>query len=227
MKRLACIAGLAILSVAANAQVWSDNFDSYANGTQLHGVGGWTGWDNLLAAGATVSNAQSSSAPHSVDIHGASDLVQQYVGFNAGQYTYSTEVYVPTAFTGESYFLLLNDYNHGGPYNWSVQLRFTATTNMLTSDLGAGSIAFTRGVWHSLKVDIDLTANTKRVVFNGTQFAGGVWSSGAGSNLALEAVDLYANNATAVYYDNMSVPEPATLVAVGLGLAILLKRRSK
>ena len=30
---------------------WSDNFDSYATGSQLHGQGGWKGWDNNPAAG--------------------------------------------------------------------------------------------------------------------------------------------------------------------------------
>ncbi|MBK9233821.1 MAG: hypothetical protein IPO15_24020 [Anaerolineae bacterium] len=31
---------------------WSDNFDSYATGSQMHGQGGWKGWANDPAAGA-------------------------------------------------------------------------------------------------------------------------------------------------------------------------------
>jgi hypothetical protein len=30
----------------AHAQLFSENFDSYSNGSQMHGQGGWKGWNN-------------------------------------------------------------------------------------------------------------------------------------------------------------------------------------
>ena len=80
---------------------WSDNFDSYATGSQLHGQGGWKGWDNNPAAGALTSSAQARSAPNSAAIVGASDLVHQYSGYTSGQWVYTAWQYVPTNFTGQ------------------------------------------------------------------------------------------------------------------------------
>ena len=93
---------------------WSDNFDSYATGSQLHGQGGWKGWDNNPAAGALTSSAQARSAPNSAAIVGASDLVHEYSGYTSGQWVYTAWQYVPTNFTGQSYFILLNTYNDAG-----------------------------------------------------------------------------------------------------------------
>ncbi len=68
---------------------WTDNFDSYATGSQLIGQGGWEGWDNNPAAGALTSSAQALSAPNSAAILGATDLVHQYSGYTSGQWVYT------------------------------------------------------------------------------------------------------------------------------------------
>ena len=49
---------------------WMDNFDGYAAGQDLQGVGGWKGWFNDPAASASTTDAQALSAPNSVDIVG-------------------------------------------------------------------------------------------------------------------------------------------------------------
>ena len=76
--------------------VWSDNFESYALGSSLHGQGGWKGWDNDPAATAYVSDDQSQSTPQSADIKEATDLVHEYSGYTSGQYIYTAYVYVPS-----------------------------------------------------------------------------------------------------------------------------------
>jgi hypothetical protein len=75
--------------------VWSENFDSYTNGQDLHGVGGWKGWDNDPTWTAYVSNAQSRSPENSVDIKGNADLVHEYDGYTSGQYLYTAWIYLP------------------------------------------------------------------------------------------------------------------------------------
>lgn len=116
----------------ARAQ-WSENFDSYAAGSQMHGQGGWAGWDNSAAAGALVSSAQALSNPNSVAITGGADLVYRYSGYTSGQWVYSARVYIPSSLTtGKTYFILLNRYAPSATDNsWSIQTAF---------DLAAGDV---------------------------------------------------------------------------------------
>ena len=69
-------------NTASANRAWSDNFDSYATGSSLHGQGGWEAWDNNPATTVYVTDDQSRSSPNSVDIawfSGVSgDIVQQF-----------------------------------------------------------------------------------------------------------------------------------------------------
>ena len=232
MRNFACLALAAALATGASAQQWSDNFDSYANGQQLHGMNGWKGWDNSAAAGALVSNAQSASAPNSVNINGGSDLVHQYAGNNSGQWVFSGDLYVPGNFTGQSYFILLNTYNDSGPYNWSTQVVFDGPLNqVVNTGVSGGTLPLIRDQWVPFRVDIDLGGNTQAFFYNNTQLYAGAWLgevSSTGGVLNVGAVDLFANGASAVYYDNLAlVPEPMTLAVLGLGALGVLRRRRK
>ena len=75
--------------------VWSENFDSYTDGQDLHGVGGWKGWDNDPTWTAFVSNAQSQSPENSVDIKGNADLVHEFDGYTSGYYIFTAWIYLP------------------------------------------------------------------------------------------------------------------------------------
>lgn len=195
---------------------WSDNFDSYATGSQLHGQGGWKGWANDPGAGALASNAQSHSSPNSAAIVGASDLVHEY-SETSGQWVYTAWQYVPTDFTGQSYFIMLNTYSDSGSgNNWSVQVMFNGTDNTVTNDGGTsgGSLALVRGQWVQIRLEIDLDTDVGAFYYNNQLLYSGTWSgqvSGGGAQ-AIGAVDLFANNASVVYYDDMSL-EDATVAS--------------
>ena len=104
----------------------------------MHGQGGWKGWANDPAAGARTSSIQARSAPNSVDILGASDLVHEYSGYSSGSWVYTAWQYVPTDYTGQSYFILLNTYVDVGTNNWSVQVQFDAGTNLVVNEGATG-----------------------------------------------------------------------------------------
>lgn len=220
-------AALLGLSVSAYAQPWSDNFDSYATGSQMHGQGGWTGWDNSAAAGALTSARQALSVPNSVDIAGGSDLVHQYSGANSGVWTYTANMFIPGNFTGTTYFIITNTYNHGGPYDWSVELQFRASNPAILDDFRTENpVNYVRDAWAEIRVVADLTNDICDTYYNGALLSTGTWTTGAGSALNIGAVDLFANGASSVYYDDLSlIPEPASLSLLGLGALALLRRR--
>jgi len=54
-------------SVASGA-VFTEDFESYAAGSALHGQGGWKGWDDTAGAGAPTSSSYAFSGSNSVEI---------------------------------------------------------------------------------------------------------------------------------------------------------------
>ncbi|HUU99083.1 MAG TPA: hypothetical protein VM487_25395 [Phycisphaerae bacterium] len=235
MMRLTLLFGamavLALLPASAIAD-WEENFDSYQNGSSMHGQGGWKGWDNDPQWTAYVTDVQARSAPHSVDIAGNSDLVHEYPGYTSGDWTYTAWQYVPEDFIEDpnfppagTYFIMQNTYNDLGPYNWSVQLAFQED-GMLVGDCGAAdnvTMPYVKGEWVEIRVDIflDPEDDWTQVYYNDVLLddpslpdhpvlgGGYSWSlgvfGGGGGVLEIGAVDLFANQCSSVYYDDMSL----------------------
>ena len=190
---------------------WADNFDSYATGSQMHGQGGWKGWDNNPAFGALTSDVEALSAPNSVDILGNSDLVHEYSGYTSGQWVYTAWQFIPGSFSGTSYFIMQNTYNDGGPYNWSVQVQIDSASNQLISDNDGATLPLIRDQWVEIRIEIDLDADVQTFYYDDQMLYQKSWVDGVsgGGAVNIGAVDLYANGATSVYYDNMSLARPA------------------
>ncbi|MCC6678825.1 MAG: hypothetical protein IT436_16975 [Phycisphaerales bacterium] len=222
---LFAIAAAGMVPVAAMAQ-WSDNFDSYSPGT-INGQGGWQGWDGNPAFAGTVTSALALSAPNSQQINSASDSVHLYSGVSTGMWTYTAKQYIPSSFTGSTYFILLNTYNDGGPYDWSVELQFLGGTGQIVDDLRASNpVTFVRDAWAEIRIDFDLTANTISQFYNGSLIASGTWTTGTPSVLNLAAVDLFGGTGTDVYYDDMRlIPAPASAALMGLAGLLSARRR--
>jgi len=193
---------------------WSDNFDSYQNGQFLDGGpddGGWKGWDNDPAAGAYVTDVQSRSSPHSVEIAGPTDLVHEYAGYTSGKWTYTAWQYIPDDFVGDTYFILLSDYTDGaGQGNtWVVQLSFNSETGLVESQFSGETLNFITGQWVEIRCEIDLDGDWLEIYYNNLLLAEHPYSDtaqgGGGGPLIIDAVDLFANGASPVYYDDISL----------------------
>lgn len=203
-----------LCATAVNAQSWSDNFDTYTAGASVVGLGGWEEWGP--GAGANVESAQALSPLNSIDVVGGTDLVHQYPGVTSGKWVYRTMQYIPSSYVGESYFILLNTYDGvTASYDWSVQVEFDAALGIVEGDMGAsnnGTADIVFDTWVEIKVFIDLDNDLTEFFYNGEQvgpaysWTGGVFGAGTGA-LNLGAVDLYANSATSVYYDDMELYE--------------------
>ena len=189
---------------------WSDNFDSYATGESLHGVGGWKGWDNSEAATAYTSDVEARSIPNSVDIAAASDLVHEYSGSTSGIWTYTAWQFVPSDFDGISYFILLNTYADGGPYNWSTQVNFDSAAGLVVNEGAAGGmLPLIKGQWVEIRVEINLDTDTQSFYYGDDLLFTGSWTEGmsGGGALNIAAVDLFAHDASSVYYDDISLSQ--------------------
>ena len=190
---------------------WSDNFDSYASDLSLNGVGGWKGWGNSAAATAYTRDEQAHSTPNSVEIVNVSDLVHEYSGYTSGNWTYTAWQYIPMDFAGESYFILLNQYDDGGATNnWSTQVDFNGTTDTVVNEGPAGgTLPLVRGQWMEIRVEIDLDNDIQSFYYGGDLLFTGSWVDGqsGGGILNIAAVDLWGNYASAVYYDDLSLVE--------------------
>jgi hypothetical protein len=155
-----------------------------------------------------VSNLYAHTDRQSVEIRGASDLVREF-DLTGGKWVVTAWQYIPAGSVGTTYFILLNTYADGGPYDWSIQTQY---------DLDAGTVIPYSGAvgetarivvdeWAQIKVVVDLAANTFEEYYNGVQIATGVWDDD--EHGTLQAIDLYANGASAVYYDDIRIDSGA------------------
>ncbi|UCD76200.1 MAG: hypothetical protein JSV91_04615, partial [Phycisphaerales bacterium] len=195
-----------------------DDFESYSAGSELHGQGGWKGWDNDPAFSAPVTQEQSNSELQSIDIAGTADLVHEFCATVPNTYSLSAWQYIPSDFSSNgggqlagSFFIVLNTYDDGGPYHWSVQMQFDSNDGMLKvfhgDDLNTIDVPYATDRWVRIQNVIDLENDWTRVYYDDELIAEYSWTGGVlgdgGGALDIAAVDLYSNGSTSVYYDDL------------------------
>jgi hypothetical protein len=186
--------------------VWSENFDSYVAGTLLGGHGGWFPWDNAPAADANVTNVQSHSPANSVEIKGGCDMVHEWDNVNTGNCTFRAWVYVPSDFEGSIYIILLSLYASDSS-KWDLQIHFNSDTFMLEDYDSVNATPYVIDGWGEVRVEIDFINDWQKVYYNDVLWLSKSWTEGTsgGGVLALDAVDLWGESGTAIYYDDLSV----------------------
>jgi len=194
------------LYTIASASVFTEDFESYAAGSALHGKGGWKGWDNTPGAGAPVSNAHAYSGSNSVEIGGSSDLVHEF-DITGGMWEFTVMQYIPSGTTGNNYFILLNSYDDGANQDWSVQLPINLATGVMTSEYdGAVAVNILYDQWVELKCVIDLDNNIVDEYYNGELFSTHQWDDNVHGTIG--AIDLYSEGASSIYYDDITIAAP-------------------
>jgi RHS repeat-associated protein len=209
-----------------------ENFDSYPNGSSMHGPGGWTGWENNPVATAFVTQDQYRSPLQSVDINGPSDLVHPFCA-SGGAWSYSAWQYIPSDFASGgggqldgSYFMLLNRYPVDADPNtddWSVQMQFDSNDGMLKVYHGNGlntiNVPYDTDRWVKIQVIVDLENDWTDIYYDDDlvseySWTGGVLGNGGGA-LDIAAVDLYANDSNSVFYDDLVLERIAPRASCG------------
>ncbi len=213
-RRIGTLAFILLAGVAgkARASEFTEGFETYAAGISVHGQGGWKGWDNVAAAGAPVSNRVAHGGRNSIEIVGSSDLVHEF-RLTGGKWVLTAYQYVPTGARGTTYFILLNTYQDSGPYDWSVQTEFNLAAGTITPTAGGtgGQARIVYDQWAQIRLVIDLTANTFEESYNGTRIAAGTWDNNAHGTL--QALDLFGNGASSVFYDDITIDSGSTAAA--------------
>jgi hypothetical protein len=232
LSRVLAFLAVAAIPAAADAQIFfAEDFDTYANGSTIAGQGGWETWDNAPGADTTVTNAQSFTAPHSLAVSGAADIVHQFVGANAAAsatWFARIQTFVPSTASGDMFFILLNQYAPLGPNNnWSVQVALCRTgcisgTPGMVANLGGSDVAGTATVplimdqWVELRVEINFTANTYSVFYNNQLMETLPWQQTGTAQI--QAVDLFSQSNTVGFMDGFYLDETLPVELTGFSV---------
>ena len=215
-RQIAALASIVLLGMAGGtwASEFADGFEAYRADAGVHGQGGWKGWDNVAAADASVSDRVAHTGRNSIEIGGDADLVHEF-DLSGGKWVLTAWQYIPSGATGESYFILLNTYADGGPYDWSAQTEYDLTGGTIRSSDARETARIVYDQWVEIKFLIDLTANTFEEYYNGVQIASGEWDND--EHGTLQALDLYADGSSAVYYDDIKIESATATPPVSSG----------
>ena len=229
MKRIVLSFGAAAVLAVFSATVcadWTENFDSYQVGSGLHGQGGWLGWEGDPTWDAYVTDLYARSDPNSLESTLNTDMVHEFEGYTSRQWTLTAWQYVPDDFVGQSYFILLNTYGVG-IHNWSTQIMFDSA-GIVQSGFENLELPLITGEWVEMRVEIDLDADVQDIYYGGDLLSSKSWTEGVsgGGAVNIGAVDLFANGASPIYWDDLSlVPTPGVLALLGAGLLGARRRR--
>lgn len=217
-------AALLAFSAPALAQ-WSDGLESYAAGSSVEGQGTWTNWDGGSYPYNTVNGVLAASGSNSLSIVGSNDTNCQFCSdtvsdlggpYTSGSWVFTCKQYIPNTFGGTTYWIMLNTYAPAGPWSWSVQVPFNASTAMVTPDVNAAAsiqgpfstpIVFDQ--WVELRAEVDLDNDVASIYYDGTLLYEFIWSIGVSTSgaAAIEALDLFPAdyNVGEVFYDDFEV----------------------
>jgi len=203
---LLCIA-IPALAGAATAQPFSDDFESYASGSDIVGQGPWEVWYSG-GSHATISNERAASGTKSMRLEAFSDIVKRF-DVSSGRWRFGVKVYVPSDATGstrELYVILMNGYGGGGADNWSVQTRFGLDDLTIESQFGGQTTTLTPDRWIDFTAEFDLDTDDLDIYIDGvilTENALWTANAGVGGSLNLAACDLYSNGIIGAFLDDV------------------------
>ena len=200
LNRFLTVCAALLLIVPVASADWSDNFDSYAAGSGLHGQGGWAGWEGDSTWNAFVVDSMSLSPNNSVAIIATSDIVHGFTE-TAGEWEMTAWCFIPTGSTGDTFFIMLNSY-YPNPNKWSVQITFDTETGILTTQ-GGSTKTIIYDTWVEVKIEIYLDTNSKHIYYNGEFMESNPWQSGGVDEIA--ALDLYSDGASTIFWDDLNL----------------------
>lgn len=224
MKKATLLLSCVCLALGANAQTFSDNFESYTLTTPLLGVQSpdWRTWSSATGGGAedvpvistdnhTSGGSKSIYFSSTATAGGPDDVVLTFGAgpLTTGQFNYTTWLKVPTGKT--SYFNFQGTTTIGGMYVLDCWMDNAGNVIVQNSGTTVATGTFPHAAWFELSVDANLNTNVWEMKINGSSI--GTWSN---ANNQVYAIDIYpADNQAQFWVDDVSYNVvPYTLPAV-------------
>ncbi len=206
---------LAMLSLGLNAQIFSDDFESYVTGQHLAQQAGfpWTTWSGATggAEDPLVTEAQAQQGSKSFVIEGTNDCVLIFGDSTEGRYKIDFYIYIPSGKLG--YYNLLATFA-GSNSEWATQVFFDAggQGHMDAGAESAATFTYNYDQWIHIEHYVDLDNDWAEFYVDGDYVYDWQWTLGTFGNPVpkrLSAADFYAWTGNAkgtpqAYYDNLT-----------------------
>lgn len=214
MKKITYLLGAMLLSTSINAQLFSDDFESYTTGALGPQSLSWTTWSGTEggAEDGIVSTAQASSGTKSIYFNstvaggGPQDCVLDFGPvYNSGVFTYESKFYINSG--KSAYFNFQATQVIGTTWALNVNMSNGTVTidDGITSELATG--VYTPATWFTLNIEANLTLGLWRASINGVEI--GVWENGIN---ALASLDLFPLQGSTFYVDDVMFDQQAYTV---------------
>lgn len=201
-KQLLFLAAFCIAIVGVNAQILTDNIDSYTEGAIGPQSDHWTTWsgDEGGAEDGIVTAEQASSAPNSVLIAegGAQDVVLLLGDSASGAYELSWHMYLPDSMA-TGYYNFQGSPTIGDDFIIEIYLNAGgAEPGVIRFGGNEGAPAdYPVGEWFEIKHNVDLESDLMSVTINGAAAYSGPYTGATGN---LSSIDFYSIDAANRYF---------------------------
>ena len=218
--RLVLVVALAIVAFGTNARAidYFDDFEGYAAGSSIVGLGDWVGWDGDMnpAMGGFVTDVYSHSGSHSLQIGGNpgldTDVVYQFSGVNVGQHVFSAMTYVPSSATTTTHPFMLFMSGHPAPLTWSGGMEFLTGPGEVRYDGSPERTPMVRDEWVEARLEVDLDAGAASMYYGGTLLGNYAWNDTDPAFPQFAGVDLWVPVGSApMYVDDTALTQIADL----------------
>lgn len=183
MKKTTLFIASVLLCSTSFAQLFSDNFDSYAAGSYLGPQStSWSTWSGTEgnAEDATITNNNANSAPHSIYLSstaasgGPQDVVLKFGQlYNSGIFTLESDFYVNAG--KNAYFNVQGAIAMGQV--WALNVNMDAGQVIIDDGVTPNQAvgAYTDATWFTLKIEANLTLHIWKAYINGALI--GSWTN--------------------------------------------------
>jgi len=221
MKKITFLLSSLLMISAANAQIFSDNFDALNSGDYIGPSSVyWSTWSGATggAEDAQATTAQASSAPNSVYFSSTAanggpqdvllDFGQQY---SDGLFTFESKFFIEAG--KNAYFNFQGTTTPGGTYTMNCNMDGgIISIDNATAVVANGS--YTEATWFTLRIEANLSTGRWQLMIDGNCSA--VWDM---PSATVASADIYPINNSSFYIDDVMF-DHATYTPVALNATV-------